>query len=320
MVRVAVWVGGMAIVPALANAEPQAADKATAQALFDQGKHLVAASKFQEACSKFEESQRLDPGIGTQFHLANCYEQAGRTASAWTLFLEVASEARAQRQTDREKVARGRAAALEPKLSKLTISVSDAAKSTDLEIKRDGVAVGAAQWGAPLPVDPGTHTITASASHKQPWRTTVEVASSGGSATVTVTPLRDAPATSAPAAVTQPITAPSSVEAPSSGRRTLGMVVAGAGTLAMGTGGVLGLLAKSKFKSAWDDGHCDDAGCDSFGLEVQQSAISRGNVATAVFVSGAVLTTAGVILWLTAPKAEMKVGLSAKEIVLRGTF
>jgi hypothetical protein len=314
------WVGCIATVTAMASAEPQAADKATAQALFDQGKHLASAGKFQEACSKFEESQRLDPGIGTQFHLASCYEQAGRTASAWTLFLEVASEARAQKQTDREKVARGRAAALEPKLSKLTISVSDAAKAADLEVKRDGVSVGAAQWGAPLPVDPGSHTITASASHKQAWRTTVEVAPSGGSATVTVTPLRDAPAAAPPIAVTQPSAAPPSVEAPSSGRRTSALLLVGAGTLAMGTGGVLGLLAKSKFKSAWDDGHCDDAGCDPIGSEIQQSAMRRGNVATVVFVSGAVFTAAGAVLWLTAPKAEVKMGLSPKEIFVRGTF
>jgi hypothetical protein len=320
-VRAGMWVGCVVMFSTLASAEPQASDKATAQALFDQGKHLASASKFKEACSKFEESQRLDPGIGTQFHLANCYEKAGRTASAWTLFLEVASEARAQKQTDREKVARDRAAALEPKLSKLTISVSDAAKTADLEIKRDGVSVGAAQWGAPLPVDPGTHMITASASHKQPWRTTVEVAAGGASAAVTVTPLRDAPVTAAPAASTSsPSAVPSSVEAPSSGRRTSAILFAGVGTLAMGTGGVLGLLAKSKFKSAWDDGHCDDAGCDPTGLEIQRSAISRGNVATIVAVSGAVLTTAGVVLWLTAPKTEMKVGLSPKEIVLRGTF
>jgi len=66
------WIACMALIPALARAEPTAADKATAQALFDQGKHLAAGGNFQEACSKFEESQRLDPGIGTQFHLASC--------------------------------------------------------------------------------------------------------------------------------------------------------------------------------------------------------------------------------------------------------
>src|SRR5262249_715040 len=153
----------------------------------------------------------------------------------WTLFLEVASEARAQKQTDREKVARDRAAALEPKLSKLTISVSDGAKSADLEIMRDGVSVGAAQWGAPLPVGPGSPTITATASHKQPWRTTVEVATGGGSATVTVSALRDTPAAPPPVAVTPPGAENFSVEAPSSGRRTAGIVIAGAGALALGT-------------------------------------------------------------------------------------
>src|SRR5262249_26050845 len=154
-----------------------------------------------------------------------------------------------------------------------------------------------------LPVDPGMHTIMATASRKQPWRTTVEVAAGGSSAAVTGAPLRDTPPAGTPAAGPQPAAAPSFVGAPSSGRRTAGIWVAGAGALAMGTGGVLALLAKSKFRSAWDDGHCDDAGCDASGLETQRSAIGRGNVATVVFVSGAVLTTAGAVLWLTAPRA-----------------
>ena len=84
---------------------------------------LMKAKNYAEACPKLAESQRLDPGIGTQFHLADCYENQGKLASAWATFLEVASLAAASNQPDREKAAKARAARLEPRLPRLTIVV-----------------------------------------------------------------------------------------------------------------------------------------------------------------------------------------------------
>ncbi len=305
------------------------ADKATAQALFDQGKQLVASGKVADACPKFEESQRLDPGIGTQFHLANCYEQAGRTASAWTLFLEVASGSHAQGQLEREKVARARASALQARLAKLTIAVPDASRIAGLEVKRDGVPVGPAQWGAPLPLDPGDHTITASAPRKRPWQTAIHLAADGGSVTVSVPALQES--ADAPVAAAVSLTAPSTARADDSAargatRRTLGIVAGGAGVIAMGTSVVLGLMAKSKFDAAGDGGHCDASGCDAEGLRVQRDAIKRGNVATIVFGAGVALAATGVILWLKAPKpdassnAAWAMGVAPDRLELRGSF
>src|SRR6185436_9479039 len=77
-------------------------DAATAQALFDQGRALMSEKKYSEACPKLAESQRLDPGMGTLFHLADCYEGSGKVASAWAAYLEVASLAAASGQTERE--------------------------------------------------------------------------------------------------------------------------------------------------------------------------------------------------------------------------
>ena len=326
-VRVGAWIVSGALLAPIVQAEPSAGDKATAQALFDQGKQLAAAGKVSEACPKFEESERLDPGIGTQFHLANCYEQAGRSASAWTLFIEVASAAHAQKQLDREKVARGRAAALEPKLSRLTIDVPDRNRLTDLEVRRDGVSVGQAQWGAPLPVDPGDHAITASATHKRAWQTTIHVSKGGASMTVTVPALEDAPAAAVvrPPAAEAPFRAVVPTEGHVSGRRTLGLAIGATGAAAAITGVVLGLLAKSKFDSASEGGRCDATGCDADARSIQRTAISRGNVATVVFVAGAVVTAAGAVIWLTAPRAEVAerrlyVGVSPTGLLVRGTF
>ena len=104
------------------RADASLADKAAAQSLFDEGRKLMSAGKYAEACPKLAESQKLDPGVGTQFHLSDCYEKLGQTASAWAGFLEAASSTKSMGQGDREKVARDRAAALAPRLSKLTIT------------------------------------------------------------------------------------------------------------------------------------------------------------------------------------------------------
>src|SRR4051794_25809493 len=66
-------------------------ESAAARALFAEARKLMAAERYDEACPKFEESLRLDQGIGTQFNLAHCWEKQGRTASAWGMFLDVAA-------------------------------------------------------------------------------------------------------------------------------------------------------------------------------------------------------------------------------------
>src|SRR4051794_13341253 len=48
--------------PAVAQSH---ADPPIAQALFEQARALMAAHRYEEACSKFAESQRVDPASGT---------------------------------------------------------------------------------------------------------------------------------------------------------------------------------------------------------------------------------------------------------------
>ncbi|WP_437805522.1 hypothetical protein [Sorangium sp. So ce1078] len=189
------------------------ADTAAAQALFDAARQLMAQGKYADACPKLEESQRLDPGIGTRFNLAACYEQLGRTASAWSTFLDVAGAAKAAGQVEREKVARQRATALEPRLIRLTIT-APADAPADLQVKRDGAPVGRAQWGMPVPVDPGKHTIEAAAAGRSPFVKTVELTRAGATETVAIPPLpagAQARAAAPPAGTSAP---PASAAAP----------------------------------------------------------------------------------------------------------
>src|SRR5262252_2904619 len=101
-----------------------AADKAAAEALFDQGRAAMQEGDFGKACGLLERSQHIDPGVGTLLYLAECYERAGRTASAWATFREAADAADRARESGRARIGRDRAARLEPLLSRLSILVA----------------------------------------------------------------------------------------------------------------------------------------------------------------------------------------------------
>src|SRR5689334_19349942 len=91
-----------------ADVRAEGGDRVAAESVFQDGKRLMAAGKYAEACPKFETSQRLDPGVGTLLNLADCYEKVGRTATAWATFLEAASGSKAAGNAAREKAARDR--------------------------------------------------------------------------------------------------------------------------------------------------------------------------------------------------------------------
>src|SRR5262249_48320049 len=157
---------------------------------------------------------------------------------------------------DRAKQARERFEALKPKLAQLTISVPDAIRALpNLSITRDGVPIGAAQWGTPVPVDKGKHVVAATATGKQRWEQVVDVAADRVLASVDVPVLADAPAAGSAGA-------PSSVEKPDAegtsfwGKQHIaGAVVTGVGLVSVVIGSVLGGLAISK-KNQSNDGHC----------------------------------------------------------------
>ena len=67
----------------IARAQVSAEEKATAEAVFEEGMHLIKKGNFAEACPKFELSQRVEPAVGTMLYLAECYENTNRTASSW---------------------------------------------------------------------------------------------------------------------------------------------------------------------------------------------------------------------------------------------
>jgi serine/threonine-protein kinase len=307
-----------ALGPAPALAQQDASTQAAAQALFDQARQLMADGKYAEACPKLVESQRLDPGAGTLLNLGQCYEKNGQTASAWVTFKDAAAAAELKHRADWSQRARERSQALEPLLSKLTIDVPAEERGIGIQVRRDGVEVGMAVWGAPIPVDPGDHAIEATAPAKKRWTTTVNVGPKADQAHVTVAVLEDEPVPSAVAAAPTPVAAapppvaplpppqtpPAEPAASGSSQRTAGLVVGGVGIVGVALGSVFGVIAAGKASDSKT--LCPSApNCTSAaGVQDNSDAKSSATVSTIAMIVGGAAVATGAVLYFTAPKGR----------------
>lgn len=182
-------------------------EKAAADALFDAARTLMKQGNYAEACPKLADSHRLDPGTGTLLNLGRCYALNGQTASAWTTYREAAARARAEGQTEREALAREEASKLEPRLTRVVINVSKEAAAPGLAVLRDGQSLPQGSWGVPLPVDPGEHTVTATAPGRVTHTAKFEAVGEGATIAVVVPPLSEEPTAAAPAGDVAPVPA-----------------------------------------------------------------------------------------------------------------
>jgi hypothetical protein len=277
--------------------------------------------RYALACPKLEESLRLEGGLGTEFNLADCNEKLGKTASAWAGFTSVADAARTQNQAQREKVARDRAKALEPRVPMVTIDVAQPAPQ-GLELKRDGLVIGNGASTAPTPIDPGPHRLTASAPGRQSAEITFS-AIEGKKFRVVVPPLAPpaqasvVPPAIVPAPIVPPPQAASSAAPPASmintyfpdpvvergrGQRIAGWVVGAVGLAGLGVAAGFGIDSIQKAERS--KRFCDGNLCDDQGVALRERAIKSGDVATVATVAGATAVLGGLVLILTAPRAS----------------
>jgi hypothetical protein len=210
---------------------------AMAEQLFREGQQLLEQGRTHEACDKLGASQRLDPALGTLMNLAYCHELEGKTASAWSEYADAAAQAARAAERPREQFAREHAAALEPKLSRVRIDLPRGVGG--VEIRLDGAPLPAALAGAEVPVDPGDHTVDASAAGKKPWRASLRI-DPGAGVTVARVTLEDA---GTPAGTAES-PAPSRVPA---------LAIGGAGALALCAGVVLVVRAYALDQKSQDE-------------------------------------------------------------------
>lgn len=275
---------------------------------FQQGRKLAAEKRYGEACEAFERSLSFESAIGTKFNLADCYEHIGRVASAQELFGEVALLAHSANEPEREKVARERAAALEPRIARLVVSPK--VTPNDLELRRNGVLIARELWGKPLAVDPGFYDVDASGGGAT-WRQRVEVTGPGSTVWVLVPALgsETALATAVPPPPVARELKPTLPPAPSQETRSV-LVWERAGPVVVGLSalGVAGLAAGTgfalKYKAKNDDAEaiCQGSVCTADDIAehdqlVQDARASRTGMMISFGVAGASFIGVAAAIW-----------------------
>lgn len=314
------------------RAAAQAEEAHTAEALFDQGRQLMASEQYEQACTKFSASHRLDPAVGTLLNLGYCWKQMGKAASAWTAYREAASLAYWQRQREREAFARSEAAELEARLARLTINVTEA-DHPGLELRRNGTVVPRDVWGVEVPVDPGEYTIEAVAPDRSRFATKVSVQAAAKAAVSVpaLEPLAEsaslpeggaAPGAQAASSAPMPATEALSAQAALPGAvahtdsdsvlPALAIGVGSAGLVAFGVAGFFALRMQSQDDAARSICPDDRVLCrDSDVQRHEDRKESAHDSRTAAFVSagiGAACAIGAVVLLVAAPDAPDDAG------------
>ncbi len=295
------WLSALAAPSSAQDAQSQAAE-----ALYRQAKSLMGQEKYAEACEKFSASQSLEPGLGTLLYLGDCYERAGRFASALATFQEAQEFAKGRNEPEREHLASVRAAALEPRVPRLELRLGADELPEDLQITLNGTPVERRDLNRPLPYDAGTYEVHFSAPGFQTFTTEIELRNGEArSAVVKVPRLKPLGGGVSAAVGSARARGRDGGSARGDTQRTVGWIVGAAG-LAMGIGsGVFTYLAASRNSDS--KSNCDRSDrnrCNPRGVSARQDAQDLALAATVAGVAGAVGLAGGLVLHLSAPSSD----------------
>jgi len=306
----------IAVLGAAAPARAGGPEAAAAEQAFDKGRELMKSGLYNEACEAFDQSERLDPQIGTLYNLAGCWEKVGKLASAWTAYREVA-----QRDTNgtRRKAADEHAKALAPRMPKLVIKIS--APVAGMSVMLNGSDV-TKLVGIETPMDLGTYAINVRAPGMQGWGGQASLVEEGKLVSVVVPPLlkegeKPVVKTTTPPPPTKDIVktqpepkplpeGPVQVQPEEGGGNkhgTIAIVTGVAGGVALVGGLAVGAMAKSKLSEAemlcGADHMCDDQKMTDDANALLASSRTRGNISTGLVAAGVVGLVASGVLWWT---------------------
>jgi hypothetical protein len=163
--------------PAPASSSAPAADKATlvkARQQFQQALALETAGDWSGASVLFQQvaQVRLTPQV--RFHIALCEEHLGKLAAALGHYQIAADEAQEAQATEVAAQVASRTEGLKARIPKILIERGAGAEYASVSL--DGIALGATSIGTELPVDPGPHTIDATAQGYKPFNAKFQIA------------------------------------------------------------------------------------------------------------------------------------------------
>jgi hypothetical protein len=261
-------------------------------------------------------------------NIADCEEKLGHLVLAQKHWILARDQAQLQGAETAKNEAEMRLTALEQRMPRLTIKLSEPA-GVSAEVRRDGVLLGRVTLGVPLPLDLGSHEVRVTAPGRADQTYNID-AVEGGAQVLDATvgaPLDGATAAAPPDGPATPVTAPAPVptapepepkassdaasaalnQSPASAsqrdslwspQRIAAVSVASAGAVALGAAGYTWWRASAQHQEA--QSACSPE-CTGDARRMQSDAHDNAQLSTILVASGGILLGAGAVFWLTAP-------------------
>jgi hypothetical protein len=274
---------------------------AAADALFNDARAAMVAKRFDVACTKFRESNRLDPAVGTLFNLAHCEVQRGQLVTAWALYREVLEKL--PPGDSRTPVAKAQAQSLDGRVPRLTIRVRGEMPAGTV-VTVAGLALSPASLNSPLPLNPGRYAISVSSPGRSPQKFSVALAEGDAAefpVFVGASVSASAPPVAPSSVVSQSEPASTDDDDDRKNRELLAYAGIGLGAVGLTLGIITGLVGLHQ--ESIGNQTCSDVTrtCNQTGYDANQSAKSLATVSTVGFVAGVLAGGAGTYFWLTLP-------------------
>ncbi|HEX4335318.1 MAG TPA: hypothetical protein VH062_05355 [Polyangiaceae bacterium] len=273
----------------------QTRDPAAAEELFVEGRAAMDRADFTTACSRFQESQRLDPAAGTLINWAECLNRLGKLASSRIKWREALDALPVD--DERRAAAAERIAILETSVPRLELRLAPQAPPGTV-VKRDGIAVDPVALGLAIPVDPGVHELAVLA----PGRVESDVTAKLSAGEHRVLVLEPGPPMAVPLPVPLATPSPHEHAAP-----LAAWIVSGIGAASLITGATFGILAIVE-KGRMDDDCARTSGarvCGESGLGAArngQTFATIANVTVPIGIAG--LGVGGFLFWSSARDSD----------------
>lgn len=288
------WVGS-------ASADPSAADRATARALAGEGFQALQHKDYAAAADRFSRADALVHAPTLMLDWARSLAGLGQLVEAQERYQQVLREGvdpKAPKSWQRALVdAKSELAALEPRLSWVTIKVSG---STDARVTIDGAPVPAAALGVRRAINPGVRKVDVTAKGYIGKHQTVRLGEGEETAVsfeLDVDPDQQAPL---PPVVVAQTVATEPPARPSRAPIFVALGMAGAGFVVGGVTGILALNKRSTLvKHCPDPNDCPESEADN--VHAYHTLGTTSGIGFGVGIAG--LAT-GVTLWLLDRKSQ----------------
>jgi hypothetical protein len=320
--------------PAVAHAEPSAADKETARSLLDEGDRKYASKDFKGALDAYQGAHAIMGVPTTGIEVAKAQEALGLLVEARDTLLAITRLPAQPREpaafSKARDDAKARAPGIAARIPSVRFTVTGPQPGAELAVSVDGQALPSASAALPRKVNPGHHRVTVSSSGFAEQTREVDVEE--GKETAITFALVPGPGGAAPVPGPAPLAegaAPGAPEADGGKTEKSSLAYVGLGVGALGVAGiVVGTVFGLKASSKWTDAKalCNPypSNCGTDGSSLGKDAQSAATVSTVGFVVGAVGLATGAVLWFAAPEKKTESGVAfgvgPTSVTLKGAF